>query len=250
MILELKNVTVSFGGLCALDDLSLAISGGRTIAVIGESGCGKSTLLRLVLGLVRPDRGNLQIGGEDARSGDVLERRRGIGYVIQDGGLFPHLTAAENVALPARQLRWEKGWVRSRIAELAELVHLDRSTLDRFPLQLSGGQRQRVGLMRALMLDPALLLLDEPLGALDPITRSRLQSDLRELFAVLRKTVVLVTHDMAEASFLAERIVLLRQGRIEQEGTARELWEQPASGYVSEFVQAQKAAAWAEAPAA
>lgn len=218
--------------------------------MIGESGCGKSTLLRVVLGLVATAGGSLRISGREAGWDDVLQRRRGIGYVIQDGGLFPHLTARDNVALVARQLRWDEDRIAARIAELAGLVHLDAAMLNRFPLQLSGGQRQRVGLMRALMLDPPLLLLDEPLGALDPITRSKLQSDLRELFALLGKTVVLVTHDMAEASFLAERIVLLRHGRVEQEGGARELWERPASDYVSEFVQAQNAAAWTEGSAA
>jgi osmoprotectant transport system ATP-binding protein len=163
-----------------------------------------------------------------------------MGYVIQEGGLFPHLTAGQNVSLVARDLGWGPPRIAARIAELTDLVRIPRELLGRFPSQLSGGQRQRVGVMRALMLDPAVLLMDEPLGALDPMIRSRLQADLRDVFRRLRKTVLLVTHDMAEAAFLGESIVLMRDGRIVQQGTPQDLLERPSDPFVTEFIRAQR----------
>jgi osmoprotectant transport system ATP-binding protein len=170
----------------------------------------------------------------------VLALRRRIGYVIQSGGLFPHLSAEDNVTLAARYLRREKSWIEARIAELAELVQLPRDTLRRFPGDLSGGQAQRVSLMRALMLDPAVLLLDEPLGALDPMVRYGLQEDLRRLFARLKKSVLLVTHDMAEAAFFSQHLVLMRAGRVVQQGSYEDLVKSPAEDFVREFVRAQR----------
>jgi osmoprotectant transport system ATP-binding protein len=166
--------------------------------------------------------------------------RRRLGFVVQGGGLFPHLTAAGNAALMARYTRWEEPRIRARLDELAQLVRLPLELLSRFPAQLSGGQAQRVSLMRALMLDPDVLLLDEPLGALDPITRYELQDDLHAIFARLRKTVVLVTHDLAEAAFFGDRIALMREGRIVQLGTLRELSQAPADPFVTRFLQAQR----------
>jgi osmoprotectant transport system ATP-binding protein len=224
----------------ALDRLSLSIAAGEMVALIGPSGCGKSTLLKAVIGLVRPSSGRVAIDGVGLQPSNELELRRRVGYVIQSGGLFPHLSSVDNITLAARYLRRDAKWIDGRVDELADLVQLRREVLHRFPTNLSGGQSQRVGLMRALMLDPAVLLLDEPLGALDPMVRHGLQEELRALFERLRKTVVLVTHDMAEAAFFANRLVLMRNGRIVQEGTYRDLATAPAEEFVSEFVRAQR----------
>jgi osmoprotectant transport system ATP-binding protein len=210
------------------------------VALIGPSGCGKSSLLKAVIGLVRPSRGRVTIDGVELLASNELQLRRRVGYVIQSGGLFPHLSAVDNITLAARYLRRDRKWIDARVDELADLVQLRREVLQRFPTNLSGGQSQRVGLMRALMLDPAVLLLDEPLGALDPMVRHGLQEELRALFERLCKTVVLVTHDMAEAAFFAKRLVLMRAGRIVQEGTYRDLATAPAEEFVCEFVRAQR----------
>src|SRR5262249_22018916 len=164
----------------------------------------------------------------------------GVGYVIQDGGLFPHLTARGNVTLMARYLGWDRARIAARVAGLADLTRFPADGLDRYPHQLSGGQRQRVGLMRALMLDPDALLLDEPLGALDPLVRADLQAELRDIFRRLGKTVVLVTHDLGEAAFFADRVVLLKAGRVVQEGGPGALWPRPGDAFVPRFVQAQR----------
>src|SRR5208337_1537423 len=237
-VLSLRGVSKSFGQTPAVRDVDLDFAPHTTTVLIGASGCGKSTLLRLALGLVTPDRGSVHLDGErlDAESAPALRRR--MGYVIQDGGLFPHLDARRNVSLMARYLGWEGERTRQRVQDLARLARFPESALDRFPVQLSGGQRQRVGLMRALLLDPEVLLLDEPLAALDPLVRAELQDALREIFRDLGKTVVLVTHDLAEAAFFGDRIVLLRDGSVEQSGTLRDLVEAPADEYVSRFVRA------------
>lgn len=239
-MIELDHVSHSYPHVESLDDVSLSVAAGETVALIGPSGCGKSTLLKAVLGLVMPSQGRVAIEGVGLNARNALELRRRVGYVIQSGGLFPHLSAIENITLAARYLRRDPRWIETRVGELAELVQLPREVLQRFPANLSGGQSQRVSLMRALMLDPAVLLLDEPLGALDPMIRHGLQEELRALFERLRKTVVLVTHDMAEATFFASRLVLMRAGRIVQEGTYRDLATSPAQEFVSEFVRAQR----------
>ena len=239
-MIELEHVSHSYPDAVSLDDVSLRVASGETVALIGPSGCGKSTLLKAVIGLVQPSRGRVAIDGVQLHPGNALELRRRVGYVIQSGGLFPHLSSVENITLAARYLRREPQWINARVDELAELVQLRREVLQRFPTNLSGGQSQRVGLMRALMLDPAVLLLDEPLGALDPMVRHGLQEELRALFERLGKTVVLVTHDMAEAAFFASRLVLMRAGRVVQEGTYRDLATTPAEEFVSEFVRAQR----------
>ena len=235
-----ENVTHRYPHAVAVDGVSLRVDAGETVALIGPSGCGKSTLLKLAAGLVWPQQGSVIVAGRELAPGNVLERRQRIGYVIQSGGLFPHLTGEANVTLAARFLRKDARWIEQRVAELAELVQLPREALNRFPSNLSGGQRQRVSLMRALMLDPAVLLLDEPLGALDPMVRHGLQEDLRKLFEQLGKSVLLVTHDMAEAAFFARNIVLMRTGKIVQRGTYRDLIESPAEEFVREFVKAQR----------
>ena len=235
-----ENVTHRYPHAVAVDGVTLRVEAGETVALIGPSGCGKSTLLKLAVGLVWPQQGSVVVAGRELAAANVLELRHRIGYVIQSGGLFPHLTGEANVTLAARFLRKDDRWIEQRVAELAELVQLPRDALSRFPNDLSGGQRQRVSLMRALMLDPAVLLLDEPLGALDPMVRHGLQEDLRRLFERLGKTVLLVTHDMAEAAFFANNIVLMRAGKIVQRGTYRDLTESPAEDFVRDFVNAQR----------
>jgi osmoprotectant transport system ATP-binding protein len=239
-MLELVGVSKRFGTTDALSPIDLAIRQQSTTVLIGPSGCGKSTILRLMIGLLWPDQGTIYFEKTQLRPDNVLSLRRRMGYVIQDGGLFPHLTARGNVTLMARFLGWPKDKCEARLLELAELTQFPRLGLDRYPSQLSGGQKQRVSLMRALMLDPDLLLLDEPLGALDPIIRSELQVDLRRIFSKLGKTVVLVTHDIGEAGFFAEEIVLLRDGRIIQRGTLLQLVQEPADPFVTRFINAQR----------
>ena len=235
---DLDAVRVSYGGVDALAPTSLSIAAGETMVLLGPSGSGKSTLLRCLIGL-SPFVGKLHFDGAPVRDWRLIRRR--LGYVIQDGGLFPHLTAHGNVVLAAREFGWDADRIHARVAELAELVALDAAQLDRFPGELSGGQRQRVAMMRALMLRPDVLLLDEPLSALDPVTRLRLATELREIFARLRMTVVMVTHSMREAKFFGGRAVLMRDGWIVQMGAIAELQEQPADAFVAEFLSAEEA---------
>jgi osmoprotectant transport system ATP-binding protein len=241
-VLELTQVARSFGDTMAVQPTDLSVRPGATTVLIGPSGCGKSTLLRLMIRLIKPDSGRVTFEGTILDDDDILEMRHRMGYVIQDGGLFPHLSAADNVALLARHLGWSESRITERLDELAALTRFPADGLTRFPAQLSGGQRQRVSLMRALMLDPDVLLLDEPLGALDPIVRSDLQQDLREIFRTLHKTVVMVTHDMGEAGYFGDIIVLMRDGRIVQQGTLGQLIHEPADDFVRRFVQAQRTA--------
>ncbi len=239
-MLEINGVSKSFGQTLALEPTKLTASAGQTTVLIGPSGCGKSTLLRLIMGLIHPDRGTVCLDGIAITPQNALQVRRRMGYVIQDGGLFPHRTARGNVTLLARYLGWARARVEARLEELTALTHFPREGLDRYPAQLSGGQRQRVGLMRALMLDPEVLLLDEPLGALDPMIRSELQADLKEIFQSLGKTVVLVTHDMGEAAYLGDHLVLLRDGSVVQRGTLDDLLNRPADEFVTQFISAQR----------
>ncbi len=240
-ILELRGVSKSFGETTVLHGVDLDVFAQTTTALIGPSGSGKSTLLRLMNGLLSPDLGEVRFDSQLVDSSPALELRRRMGYVIQDGGLFPHLTASRNVTLLARHLRWSEKRIEGRLDELVDLTHFPRDGLDRYPSELSGGQRQRVGLMRALMLNPDVLLLDEPLGALDPLIRSELQEELRQIFVTLGKTVVIVTHDLAEAAFFADRLALCNHGRIVQIGSYSELVNEPAEAFVTRFVQAQRA---------
>ena len=237
---ELRHVVRHYGNAVALDGVDLSVAAGRTTALIGPSGAGKSSVLRMLLGLDWPDAGEVRFDDAPLRRDALLEHRRRIGYVIQEGGLFPHLTAAANAGLLARTLGWATQRIAARIDELASLCQLPRDALARYPAELSGGQRQRVGLIRALMLDPPVLLLDEPLAALDPIVRNELQTQMRTLFEGLRKTVVLVTHDVAEAAYLGDTLVLLRDGRVLQQGSARDLMENPIDPFVSAFMTAQR----------
>ena len=212
---QLAGVSASRGGRRVLEDVSLSIGAGEVVALVGRSGSGKTTLLRLINRLIEPDAGSVVVGGRPARSWDPIELRRKTGYVIQDAGLFPHMTVASNIAIVPRLLLWTAARVSSRVDELLKMVGLDPQTYrHRWPDQLSGGERQRVGLARALAADPMLLLMDEPFGALDPITKFELHGEFKRLQATLRRTVVLVTHDMAEAFTLADRIAVLSNGQI------------------------------------
>lgn len=242
-MLTLCAVSKSYQGVTAVDSIDLDLERGRTSVLIGPSGCGKSTLLRLMVGLIAPDRGTIRIDGTPMTAQNAGTLRRRMGYVIQDGGLFPHMTGADNVALAARHAAWPRQAIEARLRQVAELAQLPYGLLRRYPGELSGGQRQRLGLMRALMLDPQVLLLDEPLGALDPMIRDGLQRDLKAIFKQLAKTVVLVTHDIAEAAFFADHLVLMRDGRIVQQGSLAELIQRPAEPFVPDFIQAQ-AGAW------
>ena len=208
--------------------------------LIGPSGCGKSTLLRLIIGLLAPDGGTIEFDGAPITFSNIAQLRRRVGYVIQDGGLFPHLTARRNVLLMATHLKRPAAEMNQQLAELCTLTRFPQTALDRYPVELSGGQRQRISLMRALALSPELLLLDEPLGALDPLVRAGLQKDLKEIFARLKQTAILVTHDLAEAAYLGHRIVLMNEGRVVQVGTLDELRAQPANAFVTDFINAQR----------
>ncbi|MFO7654411.1 MAG: ATP-binding cassette domain-containing protein [Candidatus Krumholzibacteriia bacterium] len=238
--LEARGASKRYGTATALHPVDLEVPAGTRLALIGPSGGGKSTLLRLLVGLVAADTGEVLVQGKPLDRTSANRIRLGLGYVIQDGGLFPHLTAAENLSLQARHLGWSRLRIATRTEELAQLARLPSGIMARYPAELSGGQRQRVALMRALMLDPAVLLLDEPLGALDPLIRSELQQDLRRIFETLDKTVVLVTHDLAEARYLADRLVLLHQGSVVQDGTYADLTRRPAAPFVQRFVGAQR----------
>ena len=242
-LVQLVEVSKRYRDAPALRPTTLAIERGKTTVLIGPSGCGKSTLLRLIIRLIEPDTGTIEFDGAPVTPDKIDMLRRRIGYVIQEGGLFPHLTARANVLLMARHLGKPDKEMRRRLSELCALTRFPENLLARYPVELSGGQRQRVSLMRALMLSPELLLLDEPLGALDPLVRASLQKDLKEIFSRLRQTALLVTHDLAEAAYLADEIVLMNEGRIVQRGSIADLRDNPASDFVTEFINAQRSLA-------
>lgn len=240
-MLRLEGVRKAFRGGEVLHGVDASFERGVTV-VIGPSGSGKSTLLRLLAGLEEPDAGRVFADGEVLEASRMLEHRRRLGYVIQEGGLFPHLTARGNVTLMARYLGRDAGWIDSRVETLAGMTHLSPALLERYPSELSGGERQRVALMRALMLEPAILLMDEPLGALDPLVRFGLMPELAAVFRELGNVVVFVTHDLAEAEYFSDRVMLVHQGRVVQSGTYADLTERPAGDFVRDFVRAQRPA--------
>ncbi|NKB21607.1 MAG: ATP-binding cassette domain-containing protein [Alphaproteobacteria bacterium] len=237
---ELREISKAYGAVNAITDLDLTITPGKTTALIGPSGCGKSTILGMMIELVQPDRGEIQFKGTALAPGKLEQLRQRMGYVIQDGGLFPHLSARHNVTLMADHLGHDPQITDQRVEYLCDLTHFPTDALGRSPAQLSGGQCQRVALMRALMLDPDVLLLDEPLGALDPLIRFELQTELRDIFQTLGKTVIMVTHDIGEASYFGDTIILLREGCIVQSGTIDDLTNRPADEFVERFVRAQR----------
>jgi osmoprotectant transport system ATP-binding protein len=237
---ELEAVEKRYGDSHAVGPVDLTIRRGWITALIGPSGCGKSTLLRLMIGLIAPDAGTVMFDGVNLAGANADHIRRRMGYVIQDGGLFPHLTAHRNIALMARYLGQSANEIGGRVEALCEMTDFPVDGLKRYPNELSGGQRQRVALMRALMLDPDVLLLDEPLGALDPVIRYDLQEELHSIFRSLEKTVLLVTHDIGEAGFFTDDIVLMNMGSIAQRGSLRDLVEHPTSDFVKKFVTAER----------
>jgi osmoprotectant transport system ATP-binding protein len=239
-LISFDKTSFSYGDVPTLRELTMQVPAGQTVALIGPSGCGKSTVLKLAAGLLRPASGNVTINGTDLRDSDLRKVRQRIGYVVQSGALFPHLSAADNVTLAARHLRREPSEITARLGELADMVRLSPQLLEKYPGELSGGQRQRVSIMRALFLDPDVLLLDEPLSALDPMVRAELQEDLRTWFTTLHKSVLMVTHDMPEAAFFADHLVLMRDGQVLQQGSCLQLLQQPANDFVGAFVKAQR----------
>lgn len=239
-MLSLVNVSKSFDRIEAVRSVDLEVQEGQTTVLIGPSGCGKSTILRLIIGLVSPDSGTIAFRGERILPETVLRLRRRMGYVIQEGGLFPHFTTRQNITLMASYLGWSRSEIERRLSELIELTQFPADGLSRYPAHLSDGQRQRVSLMRALMLDPELLLMDEPLGALDPLIRFDVQAELKSIFQKLHKTVLMVTHDLGEAAYLGDTMILMRDGLFIQEGTIEELVRSPADPFVTRFINAQR----------
>jgi osmoprotectant transport system ATP-binding protein len=241
--ITLQGVTKTFPGsdAPAVRPLDLEIPGGALVVLIGPSGCGKTTTLRMINRLIEPTAGTITIDGADIRGRSATELRRGIGYVIQQVGLFPHRTIAQNIATVPRLLSWDKARTAARVDELVDLVGLDRALLGRYPAELSGGQQQRVGVARALAADPPVLLMDEPFGAVDPIVRARLQHELLDLQAKAQRTIVLVTHDIDEAVALGDKVAVLNIGGVlEQYAAPDELLAAPASDFVASFLGAER----------
>jgi osmoprotectant transport system ATP-binding protein len=239
-VLALQNITKVFDGKTVLSDVDLVVPKGATHALIGSSGSGKTTLLRITLGLIAFDKGYVKINDQALSTFSPIQWADRIGYVPQEGGLFPHINGFDNVSLIARLRGWPKPKIQARVEELRKLVGLEALMLKRFPFELSGGQQQRVAIMRAAMMDPAVMLLDEPMAALDPLIRRSLQQELKDIFHRLDKTVLLVTHDLGEAVYLAEKITLLHEGRIVQTGTYGDLLLRPAEPFVTAFINAQR----------
>lgn len=241
-MIVLEDLTKRYADKVAVDGLSLEVGDGEVCVLIGPSGCGKTTTLRMINRLIEPDGGRVLIDGEDVAALPVDELRRGLGYVIQSVGLFPHLTVADNIGVVPRLLNWQKDRIARRADELLALVGLEpKEYRDAYPGKLSGGEAQRVGVARALAADPPVLLMDEPFGAVDPLNRERLQSEFARIQRELRKTVVFVTHDIDEAIRLADRIAIMREGRLEQFDTPEVLLDRPANRFVHDFVGADRA---------
>ncbi|GGA52764.1 glycine betaine/carnitine/choline transport ATP-binding protein OpuCA [Kroppenstedtia guangzhouensis] len=236
-MLKFDYVTkVYSGGKKAVEDLKLEVEQGEFVVIIGPSGCGKTTTMKMINRLIEPSEGSIYIKGENILHKNQVELRRSIGYVIQQIGLFPHMTIMENIALVPKLLKWPEDRRKNRAEELLKLVNMNPEYLYRYPHELSGGQQQRIGVLRALAADPPLILMDEPFGALDPITRESLQEEFKNLQQSLGKTIIFVTHDMDEALKLADRIVIMREGKLVQVGTPDEILRNPANEFVEEFI--------------
>lgn len=240
-MIRLENVTKRYGEKVAVDSLSFEVPDGQVCVLIGPSGCGKTTTLRMVNRLIEPTSGRIFVGGVDASTVAPEALRRGLGYAIQSVGLFPHLTVADNIVTVPKLLGWDRARMASRVDELLALVGLDASAYaGKYPRELSGGEAQRVGVARALAADPPVLLMDEPFGAVDPLNRERLQGEFARIQRDLRKTVVFVTHDVDEAIRLADRIALMRDGRLQQYATPEEILDHPANKFVHDFMGADR----------
>ena len=243
-MIDIEHLSKRFGGSAtpAVDDLSLSIGEGEICVLIGPSGCGKTTTMRMINRMVEPDSGIIRIAGRDVTHGDAVELRRSVGYVIQQVGLFPHMTIAENVATVPQLLGWDASRIARRVDALLAQVDMDPARYrDRYPRELSGGQKQRVGVARALAADPPVMLMDEPFGALDPITRASLQDEFLRLLYELRKTIVFVTHDIDEALKMGTRIAILRAGRLVQFDRPETILAHPADAFVEAFVGSDRA---------
>jgi osmoprotectant transport system ATP-binding protein len=237
-MIEFESVSMSYGDRVVLDGLSFAVAEGELVALLGASGCGKTTTLKLVNRLLEPSAGTVRVRGKSVQESDPIALRRSIGYVFQQFGLFPHMNVQQNIAVVPRLLGWDEARVQARVRVLSVLVGLDEgSLLGRFPDELSGGQRQRVGLARALAAEPRVMLMDEPFGALDPVTRDALQVEYARLRRELGLTTLLVTHDMTEALLLADRIAVIDQGKIVQLGSPKTLLSEPASPLITELLR-------------
>ncbi len=241
-MIRFENVTKRFpDGTEALKDISLVLPTHELTAIIGPSGCGKTTLMKMINKLEKPTGGSIYIDEKSINDLDEVQLRRSIGYVIQRIGLFPHMTISDNIALVPKLLEWSKEKKEQRVRELLELVGLDPEVyMERYPLELSGGQQQRVGVVRALAGDPNIVLMDEPFSALDPISREQLQDELRNLQQTINKTIVFVTHDMDEALKIADTIIVMRAGQVEQIGTPQQLIDQPANEFVRSFIGVER----------
>jgi osmoprotectant transport system ATP-binding protein len=239
-MIKVEGLSKSFGKVKAVDHISFEVKEKENLILLGTSGCGKTTTLKMINRLIEPTSGSVFINGENifAQSPEVL--RRGIGYVLQNNGLFPHYTVAQNIAVVPQLLKWDKDQTAKRVDELLEKLHLDRDYLNAYPNELSGGQQQRVGLARALVADPAILLMDEPFGALDNVTRSKIHAEFKALDELKRKTIIMVTHDVQEAFELGDRICLMDKGKIIQDGTPAELLFEPANNFVKDFLKEQR----------
>lgn len=239
-MIKVEHLSKHFGAVKAVDDISFEVKEHENLILLGTSGCGKTTTLKMLNRLIEPTSGSIQINGRDILKQKPEELRRGIGYVLQNTGLFPHYTVAENIAIVPQLLKWDSKRIENRIAELIEKLHLSTDQLKAYPNELSGGQQQRVGLARALVADPPILLMDEPFGALDTITRSKIQAEFKDLDELKRKTIIMVTHDVQEAFTLGDRICLMDKGKIVQIGTPAELLFKPAHEFVRDFLKDQR----------
>lgn len=239
-MIKVEHLSKYFNSVKAVDDISFEVKEHENLILLGTSGCGKTTTLKMLNRLIEPTAGSILINGENILDQKPEELRRGIGYVLQNNGLFPHYTVADNITIVPQLLKWDNKRIKSRVAELIEKLHLSNDQLKLYPNQLSGGQQQRVGLARALVADPPVLLMDEPFGALDNITRSKIQAEFKELDELKRKTIIMVTHDVQEAFELGDRICLMDKGKIVQRGTPAELLFSPANAFVADFLKDQR----------
>jgi osmoprotectant transport system ATP-binding protein len=239
-MIKAENLVKKFGASTAVNNISFEVKEGENLILLGTSGCGKTTTLRMVNRLTEPDSGTIFLNGSDIRTQQPEVLRRGIGYVLQNHGLFPHYTVAENIAIVPHLLKWEKEAVKKRADELFQKLNLDPSLKDKFPAALSGGQQQRVGLARSLMVNPPVLLMDEPFGALDNLTRINIRKEFRVLDELVKKTIIMVTHDVQEAFEMGDRICLMDKGEIKQIGTPEDLLFRPANAFVADFLNEQR----------
>ena len=239
-MIKVQHLSKHFGKVKAVDDISFEVQEHENLILLGTSGCGKTTTLKMINRLIEPDSGAIFINGENILNQSPEILRRGIGYVLQNNGLFPHYTVAENIAIVPQLLKWDSKRIEKCISELMEKLHLSKDQLKAYPKELSGGQQQRVGLARALVADPAVLLMDEPFGALDNVTRSKIHAEFKALDELKRKTIIMVTHDVQEAFELGDRICLMDKGKIVQNGTPAELLFKPKNKFVSDFLHEQR----------